>query len=223
MYEYTPPERIKRIKDLTGQKFGKLTAVRLLGRRTGLKTQRIFWLFRCDCGNEVEVSGSDVTFGRTTSCGCYRKATTSKNMTTHGATTGNRVPEYGVWCAMKARCVATSGPDHHDYSARGITVCDRWLNSFENFIEDMGPRPSPKHSIDRKDVNGNYRPDNCKWTTQKAQNNNKRNNVYINYKGQTYTMIQLVELLKLDYHSFKFRYRRQKLPLAEAIAKARRL
>lgn len=86
----------------------------------------------------------------------------------------SRLPEYPCWSAMRQRCHNWRNVDYHNYGGRGITVCDRWFESFDAFLEDMGPRPSPKHSIERMDNDGNYEPGNCKWATASEQNSNQR-------------------------------------------------
>lgn len=107
-------------------------------------------------------------------------------MTTHGATKGGLTPpEYRSWQSMKDRCLRPNNEGYKWYGGRGITVCDRWLESFENFLADMGPKPSPQHTLDRKENNGNYDPDNCRWATKKEQAANRRSNRMITYKGET--------------------------------------
>lgn len=95
-------------------------------------------------------------------------------VTRHGYTSGGVSPEHRAWSKMKERCYRPNARGYENYGGRNITVYDGWLNSFENFIANMGDRPSPQHSIDRKDVNGNYEPDNCKWSTKEEQMRNRR-------------------------------------------------
>jgi len=115
---------------------------------------------------------------------------------THGLT---YTPEYRSWCHMKGRCYCPNDSRYHRYGGRGIKVCDRWLNSFENFYKDMGPRPSPKHSIDRVDNNGNYEPSNCRWVTVKTQNSNRSTNVSRIYKGKHRNIRELRLIARLLY------------------------
>ena len=102
-------------------------------------------------------------------------------------------PEYIAWEHIKTRCYNKNVKDYKNYGDRGITVCERWLNSFPNFLEDMGLRPSDKHSIDRIDNNGNYTPENCKWSTKKEQCNNKRNNHILEFAGEKLNITQWSE------------------------------
>lgn len=95
----------------------------------------------------------------------------------------SKLPEYETWGRIRQRCTNPKNPAFPDYGARGIRMCERWA-SFENFYADMGPRPSPKHSIDRRDNNGDYSPENCRWATLKQQSRNKRNNVWIEHDGK---------------------------------------
>ena len=101
-----------------------------------------------------------------------------------------RSPEYKSWASMKDRCGRISHRQYRDYGGRGITICEEWLGSFETFLQDMGPRPSPAHSIDRIDNHKGYSPDNCRWATARQQSNNKRSNVIISVNGVTHTVAE---------------------------------
>src|SRR5688572_29552695 len=165
--------------DLTGRRFGRLTAIKDIGKTN----QGVYnWLCRCDCGNEIVVRGTSLTYGSTKSCGCLISESTSKRFKKHGKSNGS--DEYLAWENMKARCYQKSNIRYGEYGGRGIIVCDRWKNSFENFYSDVGNRPSKLHSLDRfPDVNGNYEPRNVRWATMAQQNRNKRDNVVIEYEG----------------------------------------
>lgn len=158
------------IIDLTGQKFGRWTVISASGEKAKVN-RSAKWLCRCECGNERNINGSSLRSGRSSSCGCFHNEKVKESFTKHGK---YKTPEYEVWRAMKQRCLNPSQPYYPYYGGRGITICKRWLDSFENFIADMGPRPTSKHSIDRKNNNLGYSPDNCRWATASQQNANKR-------------------------------------------------
>jgi hypothetical protein len=170
-----------RFVEMSGMKFGRLTVV---SRAGSVAYRRVAtWRCRCDCGVETIVEGRSLRSGHTKSCGCYAIETRKKNgkksggnqRTTHGHCVGYRFsPTYGTWAAMRKRCENESHDRYKYYGGRGIRVCDRW-KSFENFLADMGPKPTPQHSIDRfPDNDGNYEPGNCRWATSSEQARNQR-------------------------------------------------
>lgn len=158
--------------DITGLRSGRLVALRLVQSETPWRV----WECVCDCGVRVFVAQQRISNGRSRSCGCLKIELATKRLramlTKHGLT---GTPGYWAWGALKKRCLNPKGAAYKNYGGRGIKVCDRWLDSFAAFLEDVGPRPSPLHSIDRyPDNNGNYEPGNVRWATRKQQNRNTR-------------------------------------------------
>lgn len=156
--------------DLTGNKFGRLTVI----ERCESSNNNGVWLCECECGEKTKVVTNTLTSGHTKSCGCFAKEIVKVINFKHGnSKRSGETDEYSIWCGMTKRCFNQNASKYADYGGRGITVCDRWKD-FNNFLEDMGNRPSKKHSIDRIDVNGNYEPTNCRWATIIEQSRNKR-------------------------------------------------
>jgi hypothetical protein len=182
---------MSRSVDITNQQFGRLTAVRMTARRSKGPPQRMErWLFRCSCGNEHEADKAHVMRGCTSSCGCWHVEDLRKRRTTHGHPRhGQESPEYRAWESMRERCSNPNNTGWEHYGGRGITVCPRW-DKFENFLADMGRKPSPQHSIDRIDPNGNYELSNCRWATPIDQQNNKRSNHRVTIGGREATIAE---------------------------------
>ena len=154
--------------ELSGQVFGRWTAI----RKTVNRFKRPSWWCECACGTERAVETRHLIRGQSKSCGCALWG--NKRGHKHGHNTNNVFsPEYSSWHQMKQRCLNPNDKRYHDYGGRGIKVCERWLD-FNNFFEDMGEKPTSKHSIDRIDVDGNYEPTNCKWSDDYEQQRNIR-------------------------------------------------
>lgn len=180
---------MSKFKDVTNQKFGRLTALYRL-HDTNVRTK---WLCICDCGNFAEVLLPNLTRGRTTSCGCRQKESVTKH---HLA--GSRL--YNIYRNMYKRCYKSNSPNYKHYGARGIKICDEWLNNvqlFYNWAIDNGYQDDL--SIDRIDVDGNYEPLNCRWVDLKTQNRNRRNIKNYTINGETHCLAEWCEILNLNY------------------------
>lgn len=139
----------------------------------------------CECGQERAVQLGKLKSGSSRSCGCLRNELTSVRTATHGYTKkGPRPSEYRIWGCMKERCLSPNASSYTRYGGRGITVCERWLNSFESFLEDMGRRPGPEYSIERVDNEQGYSPENCVWATPQQQARNRMGTRLIKFRGE---------------------------------------
>lgn len=187
-----------KFRDLTGLKFGRLTVISV----SCVKRGRYHWNCICECGGTLSVEGTRITSGNTSSCGCIFREIMVKRNTTHGK---SRTRENLSWKNAKQRCYNKNHPYYKNYGGRGIIMCDRWINSFTNFISDMGVAPSNKHTLERMDVNGNYEPSNCKWATYKEQARNTRRSKIIEYKGEVKSLPQWCEDLSLNYNRVRDR------------------
>ena len=154
--------------NLVGQRFERLTVISECGRNSSGK---VLWKCICDCGNEKITHTGNLRSKQAMSCGCYNRDLNRERLTTHGL---RNSPEYTTWQSLKNRCTNETSDDYKNYGCRGIKVCDEWMHDFNQFLSDMGNRPSPTHSIDRINVDGNYEPSNCKWATPLEQAKNKR-------------------------------------------------
>ena len=166
---------------LEGQTFGRLTPLEYVGQE--------YYACACACGGKSRTSGHNLQKGLSRSCGCLRNELRISIHTKHGMLSAK---EYGVWTGMRHRCNSKTHPSFKDYGGRGITVCERW-NDFANFMADMGPRPSEKHSLDRIDNDQGYSPENCRWATASQQHRNTRANRTLTYAGVTKPLCEWAE------------------------------
>lgn len=192
-----------RFKDITGNVYGRLTVLRYSHTTSGA-----LWVCACECGNETVVLSRTLRKGITVSCGCYGRERRLAATTKHSATTGRvNKSEYVSWTEMKSRCTNPKASFFSYYGGRGIKVCDRWMNSFTAFMEDMGEKPSPSHTLDRIDSNGDYTPENCRWATRKEQLRNTSRTVLIEFRGEVKCRTDWAASLGMSAHTLRYRIR----------------
>ena len=182
-----------RFVNLKGQKFGMLESIGLYPQKTSIGGMQ--WKCVCDCGNKAIVASCHLVSGHTKSCGCLLKEVRKEHFKASHRKSESRV--YSIYSNMKNRCCNPSSKRFYLYGGRGIKVCDRWLNSFENFYEDMGDPPGG-YEIERKDVNGNYEPNNCEWVTHAQQARNTRSNVRVTLFGKETCLAETCESLSVN-------------------------
>ncbi len=181
--------------DLKGLKVGKLTVTNKLRSR---EKGHVLWSCLCECGNKVEVRAGHLKAALKKSCGCIRE---QHRMSTK--------PEYISWGHMIQRCINPKDKRYQRYGGRGIKVYEKWRKSFSAFYEDMGPRPSPEHSIDRIDNNGDYEPSNCRWATREQQARNTSRTVLIEYKEEENTLKEWSVKLGISYEILSSRLKKK--------------
>lgn len=187
---------------IIGQRFGRLTVVDFDHMGSYHKS---YWLCRCDCGNSTVVPRLNLVTGTSTSCGCNRAIRAKECKTTHGM---SRTPLHGIWCHIRQRCRNENDHAYPYYGARGIDVCDEW-DEFENFYDwAINNGYEAGLSIDRKNNNEGYNPENCRWADRITQCNNRRTSRYITYNDITHTMAEWSRLLNVNYDIFKKRMNR---------------
>lgn len=180
-----------KFKDLTGQKFGRLLVI----SHGGWIKKKTFWKCLCDCGNEKLVYVSHLKSGSIKSCGCLCSELTTLKNYKHGLSDHLL---YTTWLGMKSRCCNPCNKDYHSYGGRGIGVCSQWLNSFPQFVLDMGEKPKGM-TLDRINTDKDYSPDNCRWATILEQGRNTRKNVNITYQNRTQCLSAWASELGLNY------------------------
>jgi hypothetical protein len=194
------------IKDLTSQKFGRLTVLSYAGQNND---HNAMWNCKCDCGNDFIARGSSLLKGATISCGCYRKEVSAKNHTKHGK---SKSKLYVMWLGMCARCNNPNNENYSRYGGRGIKVCDEWRN-YENFYNDMHSTYKKGLTIDRIDNDKGYSKDNCRWVTPQEQMHNYSRNVKITINGETDTVKRMCEKYNAKYDNVVRQIKKGKDPL----------
>lgn len=204
-----------RLNDLTGKRFGKWTVI----SRAENAGHHTMWNCVCDCGKHKKVYATHLTSGLSPSCGCITKGRIGKLNYTHGKC---KTRLYNIWAGIKGRCSNPNVSSYHIYGERGIKICKEWDSSFESF-EKWALENGYKDdlSIDRIDVNGDYTPQNCKWSTNKEQSNNTRRTIFVEYENQKFSVKGLSEHLGLNYNRLLKGIRIKKLPVSEAIEYAK--
>jgi hypothetical protein len=202
MDESKSTKRGNGFQDKTGKTYGKLTVIELVGHK---KTD-LLWRCLCECGNTTDVTARNLRSGNTKSCGCWH----TQNMLSRSA-------EYNIWQAMKQRCYNSNQKYYSNYGGRGISVCGRWKNSFQDFLKDIGCKPFPGATIDRTDNEGHYSCGHCeecmdkgwasnvRWTTRKQQANNTRANLLLTFNGETMNHRAWSRKLGLGYRTISYR------------------
>ena len=182
-------------KDISGQKFGKLTAIKPIDEKCKSGHHKK-WLCVCDCGNTAIVTSDHLIKEDTKTCGCYNHGKSNTRL-------------FGIWTHMKSRCHVPTDDQYHNYGLRGIKVCDEWYKDFMAFYTwSMANGYSDKLSIDRIDNNKGYSPENCRWTTMKVQANNTSRNNRVSYNGQTLTIAEWSEITGIKQNTLTYRLRR---------------
>lgn len=190
------------MKVAPGDRFGRLLVLSVADQRANSATR-----CRCDCGKETTPRALALISGHTRSCGCLSPETARALFVRHGHATGGKTTgEYAAWLGMKRRCYSVKMRAYPLYGGRGITVCDRWRDSFPAFLADMGPRPSPQHSVDRyPNKDGNYEPGNCRWATKGEQSRNTNRNRLVTFRGETLCVTDWAARLGVGKHAISSR------------------
>lgn len=191
---------MKRI--VAGQRFGSVVTVCIVGR---YRDGHVLWLCRCDCGGEKVWQSNSLKLSPNASCGCVAAKIRSLKATKHGK---RGTPEYSSWMAAIYRCHNPASKDFFRYGGIGVSVCERWRNSFPNFLSDMGDRPAGT-TLDRwPNKSGNYEPGNCRWATPKEQSRNRRSSVYVIWNGEEAHLSDVAANLGISYGAAFNRYKR---------------
>lgn len=188
------------IIDIVGNTYNSLTVIEYAGK----KKNDALWKCQCVCGGIKYVITTSLKRNKVKSCGCSN----SDNRFIHGM---SKSSEWSTWKSMKSRCQKENDKCYKDYGARGITVCERWNNSFIDFVSDMGKKPSSLHTLDRINNNGNYEPKNCKWSTMTEQCRNRRNNIFITHNDRTLILAEWARELNINHNTLIYHLKRKSI------------
>ncbi|MBV4423238.1 hypothetical protein [Clostridium tyrobutyricum] len=194
-------------KDLTGEKFGRLTVIKLDKKIQSGNRKRYYWLCKCGCGNYTSVRTDCLTKGQVKSCGCLKREQDRANLEANHSHKLSHTKLWNTYYGMKRRCYNPKDKRYKNYGARGIKICSEWLNDFNKFVEwSYNNGYNDNLSIDRINNDGNYEPCNCRWATPKQQSNNRRSNIRVNCKGKSITLKELSENIGISYQCIDARY-----------------
>lgn len=187
-------------EDLTGKKFGALTVVSIYGSKDG----EVIWNCMCECGNMTIASTGKLNFGSIISCGCVKRNRIIERSKTHGL---SNTRLYEIWCGMKKRCYNKSSESYDDYGGRGIDICEEWKQDFKKFYDwAMSHGYKENLSIERKNNDKGYSPENCRWATSREQSLNKRNTIYYSIMGINKPLIEWCNSIQMEYGRAYERY-----------------
>jgi hypothetical protein len=186
--------------DLTEKTFTRLTVI-ARDLSPGHPEHSVWWICQCICGRTTVASTRDLQYKSVKSCGCLRDELLAQGNLKHGQNRkSGPTPEYSAWQKMKERCYSPECKDYPRYGGRGIVICERWRTSFEAFFKDVGPRPSPKYSLDRyPNNNGPYEPGNVRWATRTEQARNTRSTVFLTLNDETHCLSEWSEILHIKH------------------------
>lgn len=211
------PKMNTEVKDLRGQRFNRLVVQKFEGITPSGHSR---WLCLCDCGKTKVAQSTHLKRGHTKSCGCLLKECHAARKGPKGGQ--KHIPLFSIWKAMIRRTTDPKADNYFNYGGRGISVCKEWRESFDQFVADIGPRPTPTHTLDRKEVNGNYEPGNVRWATPKEQGRNKRSNRSIEFRGQIKTISEWSEIIGITIRAMDCRLRKWGVEMALTIPAQRK-
>lgn len=206
------------MKDLKDSDYGRWKVLHFSHKTGEGRSTTVYWMCECKCGTKKPVRASSLTGGKSISCGCHLKEMLVANSLAKREDANRNRPEYANWLSMRRRCTQESNASYERYGEVGITVCPEW-DDFKKFLEDMGPKPSPMHTIDRIESTKGYYKENCRWATPVEQVRSRSVTTMITYKGETKPLAEWAEILNIKYVTLKKRLFIEKLGVEEAFEK----